>query len=361
MVDDDGKEIPWVDRSGKLLKTVTERYLPVPGQKFHSSNRAHTAFEILGPSPKPVGELLKTGNYHLPFWSDLPGMPDEERRVIWGVMVGEEAKTKIVYELYRQEGFDPAKHQLQGYQYLNAAPYGLGPVGVGSYLSTITGGGVRSLGPGITGGLLIDWNLKTSIEGLYAAGDCLFASFGHGPAATAGKYAGRNAAEYAKKVVNLPDVDKQQTAAEKARVYAPTTRQSGVDWKELNYGMNKVMQVYCGDPKSGKLLKMGLQYMDDLKQEAALNLYATNPHKLARSLEVLDLMTYGEAIMHACLARKSSNKFLDFYRTDYPEIDPTEDHKYIVISQDDNGVSHRKLDLGFWGSFKDNYVANNAR
>jgi len=317
MVDDDGNEIPWVDRSGNILKTVAERSLPVPGQKFHVSNRAHTAFEILGPSPKPVGESLKKGDYSLPFWADLPGMPDEERRVIWGV--------------------------------------------AGSYLSTITGGGVRSLGPGITGGLVIDWNLKTSMEGLYAAGDCLFASYGHGQAATAGRYAGRNAAEYAKKVIDIPRMDEQQVKKEKERIYAPISRDSGVDWKELNYGLNKVMQVYCGDPRSEKLMKSGLVFLDDLKQEAAQNLYANTPHKLGRSLEVLDSLTYAEAIIHASLARKSSNQYLDFYRTDYRELDSPEWHKYLVLKKADDEVQSRKMDLEFWGSFKENYAANNAR
>lgn len=361
MVDDNGKEVPWVDRSGNLLESVLERSLPVPGQKFHVSNRAHTAFEILGPSPKPIGELLKKGDYSLPFWADLPGMPDEERRVIWGVMVGEESKTKIVYELYKEHGFDPAKHQLLGYQYLKAAPYGLGPVGAGTYLSTTTGGSIRSLGPGITGGLVIDWNLKTSMEGLYAAGDCLFASYGHAQAATAGRYAGRNAAEYAKKVVNLPQLSNQQVEAEKTRVYAAAGRENGIDWKELNNGLNKVMQVYCGDPKSERLMKMGLTFLKDLKDEAAQNMYANNPHKLGRSLEVLELLTYAEAILHASLARKCSNKYLDFYRTDYPELDTPEWHKYIVLKKTDDGVQSRKMDLEFWGSLQDNYAANNAR
>ena len=34
MVDANGKEIPWVDRDGKVLKTVSERYHPAPGQKI---------------------------------------------------------------------------------------------------------------------------------------------------------------------------------------------------------------------------------------------------------------------------------------------------------------------------------------
>lgn len=43
-------------------------------------------------------------------------MPDAERRVIWGMMVGEEAKTKIpIYQNYTDRGFDLRKHMLQSY------------------------------------------------------------------------------------------------------------------------------------------------------------------------------------------------------------------------------------------------------
>ena len=32
MVDANGKEIPWIDRDGNILKTVAERYRPAPGR-----------------------------------------------------------------------------------------------------------------------------------------------------------------------------------------------------------------------------------------------------------------------------------------------------------------------------------------
>ena len=43
MVDANGKEIPWVDKDGRVLKTVEERYRPAPGQKFF----------VLNPGPSP--------------------------------------------------------------------------------------------------------------------------------------------------------------------------------------------------------------------------------------------------------------------------------------------------------------------
>ncbi len=47
------------------------------------------------------------------------------------------------------------------------------------------------------GGFLVDWDLRTSLEGLYAAGGSIFGNGAHSDAATTGRYAGRKAAGYA--------------------------------------------------------------------------------------------------------------------------------------------------------------------
>ena len=70
---------------------------------------------IRGPETLDFDTLMKRG-YQLPFYADLSRMPEMERKVIWGMMVGEEAKTKIpIYENYKERGFDPEKHMLQSY------------------------------------------------------------------------------------------------------------------------------------------------------------------------------------------------------------------------------------------------------
>lgn len=96
MVDARGREIPYVDRDGNELKTVKERYYPAKGQKFFLKGGVidNPKYEYRGPETLEFEELMRRG-YQLPFYADLSRMPDEERRVIWGMMVGEEGKTKI--------------------------------------------------------------------------------------------------------------------------------------------------------------------------------------------------------------------------------------------------------------------------
>jgi len=185
MVDADGKEIPWIDRDGKILKSVSQRYRPAPGQKFFLKGGGESEFplyEYQGPDTLPVEKLLENG-YKLPFYADLPSMPPHERNVIWNLMVAQEGKSRIpIFQRYEEAGFVPEKDLLQS--------YGQGWTSA-SFLPR-----ERQLF-GIPGGIINDWKLKTNLEGLYAAGDQLFASDCNGHAAATGYYAGRHAADYA--------------------------------------------------------------------------------------------------------------------------------------------------------------------
>ncbi|MCX6012480.1 MAG: FAD-dependent oxidoreductase [Chloroflexi bacterium] len=353
-VDDDGKEIPWLDRDGNILKTVSERYRPALGQKFFTNPRANTPYEYVCPSPAPIMPQLRKGEFNLPLYADLPGMPELERRAIFGLMVGQECKTKLRYKVLCDAGFDPDKDLAMMGSFLTPGLFGYQSIGKSGFPAVNTWGGRRGLGPGSVGGVVADWNLKTSLDGLYAAGDCLFGSYGHAMAATCGKYAGRNAVEYLFKAGEVV-IDQKQVEAEKARVYASTKRREGRDWKELYYGINKVMQLYCGNFKTERLMHMGLMFLEDLNEAAASELYANNPHKLGRTLEALNVLDYAQAIMHASLARKASSLHLSFYRTDYPEIDPPEWNKFITIRLENEQVKVGELPLDYWGDYARNY------
>ena len=204
---------------------------------------------------------------------------------------------------------------------------------------------------GDTGGLVIDWNLRTSLEGLYCAGDQIFAGNYHHHAAVTGRYAGRKAAEYAI-MADEPILHRIQVEEEKTRIYTPIKRNEGIEWKELNAGICRVMQNYCGDPKNGELFKIGLMWLDDIEKNVASCSYASDPHKLGRTLDVLDLLTCGQVIIHACDARKASSDVLDFHRLDYPEIDPPEWKKWLTIKMETGEIKHDSMPIDFWGDLR---------
>ena len=347
MVDARGVEIPYVDRDGKELETVSERYYPAKGQKFFLKGGVidNPKYEYRGPETLEFEELMKRG-YQLPFYADLSRMPEMERKVIWGMMVGEEAKTKIpILQNYTERGFDPQKHRLQSY-------------GTGWQSANFLEQERQFFGA--PGGILNDWELKTNIDGIYAAGDQLYASDCAGFACATGYYAGRKASDYAGNI-DLPEYDEDQAKDEKKRLLAPllADRENGIGWKELNSAVSKAMQNYCGGVKCEELLKEGLNLLESFEKEIVPKLYAANPHELMRTHEVLDILTVAQMVLHACMLRKSSSEPLFFKRSDYPEMDPEQDRTHITIRLEEEKVVSRRVPLDFFGNLKEEYEKRN--
>ena len=336
MVDAKGREIPYVDKDGRFLTSFEQRVRPsLLNQRFFLERIYHPAANqyrlptSLDNTPAFI-ELVKKGEYTLPLYADLPSMPEHERRAIFGLMIPQEGKTWIVYRNLTQWGFDPDKDMLQCYEI------------AGQPLDTTLRGYIPYFG-----GVVHDWCFKTNVEGLYAAGDVLFSTHYHSTAVTSGRWAGAKAADYAKKA-SEPRVDEEQVEAERRRVYASTRRAEGIEWKELNTGICKVMRVYCGEYITEEMLNVGLRWLNELKAKEAQMLVARNPHELWRNLEALDLLSLAEIIMLAMRERKSSSQTLNFYRLDYPQIDPPEWNKFITIKQEDGKLTVGEMPLRWW-------------
>ncbi len=344
LIDAAGRKIPYADRDGRLLKTVEERYLPAPGQDFFLKGGAVTQakYEFEGPETLPYEELKKQG-YRLAFYADLSDLPELERKVIWGMMVGQEGKTQVpVYQNFTEAGFDPRRHVLQcygtGWQSAQFLPK------------------ERQLF-GLPGGFMNDWDLMTNLPGLFVAGDALFASDCYGHAAATGSYAGRKAAAYARKNQRLP-LCEEQIEAEKRRVYAPLSAdpREGVSWKELNEAIAKAMQNYCGEQKRDELLLSGVELLERYEREVIPKAFAANPHELTRLLEVFDILTVAQVILQACLSRRQSCEKLEFYR---PDGDGAEPAPFICLRQEGGRVLRRQVPLDYAGDVKENYEKHN--
>ena len=335
LVDANGKEIPWYGKDGKVLRNVDERTHPKPEDGFFHL--------VLGPEegkapsiPQLTADLderIKSGEYALPLYADLPGMPEHDRRAIFGLMIGQEGHTWPVYRRLSAAGFDPDKDLLQVYQ-MGYAPLGWRRLRYGA--------------------LTHDWTLKSSLDGLWGAGQQLFDGIGVSHACATGRWAGTHAAEFARTAPE-PVIVKKQAYAEKERVYAPVMRDDGINWKEMCGGVAKVMQDYCGDHKNEELMTIGLQYLQEIKEEETSTLFARNPHELMRAVESLDILTCCEMITHACMARKASCSWLFFDRLDYREDDPPEWRKWVTIRQEDDQVKTGALALDYAGDLERNY------
>ncbi len=317
LYDADGKKLPW----------------PTQGWADGGAMR---------PSPEVFESIRKgilEGKWALPFYGDFPGMPDIERRVTWDLMLGQESTGKIITSSYERAGFDPKKHLLQNYTFIEGENH--------SQWRTARGGGP-----------VVDWNLKTTLDGLYAAGEQLFSFGDHSFAATTGRYAGRKAADYSTGV-SESKICREQVDLEKKRVYAPVKRTSGIEWKELNAGIARTMQYFCSEYKTERLFNMGLDTLKEIEEVFVPRLYALDPHKLMRSIEDLSMLSHAQMVLHASLARKASSRLLNFFRIDCPEIDPPDWSKFVTIKLENDRVETGELPLRYWGDMKASYEAYN--
>lgn len=345
LIDAEGKEIPYADRDGNILTDVEQRFQPAKGQHYFlkGGNIEQAKYAYDGPETLPYDKLKEMG-YKLPFYADLSNMPELERKVIWGMMVGQEGKTNVpVYKNFTEAGFDPTKDVLQCY-------------GVG-WTSAEFLPQERQLF-GMPGGFMNDWDLMTNIPGLFVAGDSLFSSNCFGHAASTGAYAGRKAAAYAAKQEGFIAPCETQVANEMERVYAPLGGDpvNGVSWKELNEAIAKAMQNYCGEQKRDELLLSGVDLLSRYEKEIVPRTYAANPHELMRLLEVFDILTVAQIILQACLARHQTCPKLEFYRTD---DDGRAMAPFICIRNDGERVVAREVPLDYAGDIRENYEKHN--
>ena len=270
MVDATGKEIPWVDGMGNPIDEVSQRTRPAQGQRYFGDRSMDPRYKLASLVPD-LEERIRQGEFMLPLYSDLSRMPEYERRAIWGLMVGQEGRTKVpVRQTYEAAGFNAEKDMLQSYYLLGGEPF----PGMWQHATLPF---VRGRGPFASpGGLVADWNLQSNLEGLFVAGNALFAGNYYHHAAVTGRYAGRKAAAFAKSC-KAPELSADQVEKEKLRVFAPAMRTGGMDWKEFRAGLCRVMQHYCGDIKNKELLNIGLIWLQDIRENVMPQLYAPNP------------------------------------------------------------------------------------
>src|SRR5690606_31938981 len=98
-------------------------------------------------------------------------------------------------------------------------------------------------------GVYVDEHARTTVTGLYAAGD--MASVPHSymlGAFTNGSMAGEHAVDYAGEV-ELAEMDPADIARERERVLAPTRRELGIPPNQIEYKTRRLVNDYLQPPK----------------------------------------------------------------------------------------------------------------
>lgn len=302
IVDNRGKPIPWEDGNGNLITDVSARNMPAEGQPYIASAKSDNLKSAK--TPRLVHDLpdrIRRGEYEQPFWADISSMPEAERRSIWGVMIGNEGKTRYtLYDLYTRSGFNPDTDMLwcpvMRPESFASSAWFHGEPNIVKPWRTENGG---------QGEIAVDWDLMTSVPGLFCAGaasgleGCSFAC-------SSGFYAGDRAAEYANDVIHGV-ISETQIQTEREAIYAPVRRNSEfgayISWKELWAGTSRVMQSCCNEYRTVDMLREGIRWLESIERSDYVRTYARNPHELARVLECSTRMTVSRLLMEACISK----------------------------------------------------------
>jgi succinate dehydrogenase/fumarate reductase flavoprotein subunit len=180
------------------------------------------------------------------------------------------------------------------------------------------------------GGVYYDQTARTSLGGLYAAGDEIFG--GISGAAVFGWIAGENAAGRSRRT-GMPSgkFSQDQIQQMKMKLERLRNRKTGATWKEANICLQQIMFDYTGQVRSETLLDAGLFAAERLSQKAQNSLTAANPHELGRCLEVFNLLEISSVIFVAAKERKETRG--KHIRSDFPFSNPLL-KKLLVVRQE---------------------------
>jgi hypothetical protein len=93
-VDANGKEVPWRTSTASRLRRGSPQ-LSCGRTAVHLLQLQSVDGHQQAPHYPGLHERIRKGEYQLPLYADLPGMPAHERRALWGIMIGNEGKTRF--------------------------------------------------------------------------------------------------------------------------------------------------------------------------------------------------------------------------------------------------------------------------
>jgi succinate dehydrogenase/fumarate reductase flavoprotein subunit len=187
-------------------------------------------------------------------------------------------------------------------------------------------------------GVFVDENARTTLSGLYAAGD--MANVPHNymlGAFTNGAIAGEDAVDFVKDV-DFDDYDPGEVEREKARVLAPTTREDGLPPNQVEYKTRRLVNDYLQPPKVTRKMELAQDRLAEVREAMEHEMVARDAHELMRSLEVQSILDCAEMAATASLFRTESRWGLYHNRVDYPERDNENWFCHSILRKDGDGA-----------------------
>jgi succinate dehydrogenase/fumarate reductase flavoprotein subunit len=193
-------------------------------------------------------------------------------------------------------------------------------------------------------GVFVDDFARTTVPGLYAAGD--MASVPHNymlGAFTNGSVAGTDAMEFADNH-DFAEFDAADVAKERERVMAPTKREDGIPPNQIEYKARRLVNDYLQPPKVTRKFELGQRRLAEVREDMEQRMIARNSHELLRALETQSILDCADMAAHASLYREESRWGLYHLRTDFPEKDNENWFCHTLLSKQNGKMTSAKRD-----------------
>lgn len=173
-------------------------------------------------------------------------------------------------------------------------------------------------------GVWVDEHARTTVPGLYAAGDlaCVPHNYMIG-AFVFGDLAGTHAASTLTEVPAPQQLPDDQLREAHELIYRPLRHPDGPPQPQVEYKLRRFVNDYVAPPKSAAKLSIAVRTFDRMQDEIA-EMGAHNPHELMRAVEVSFIRDCAEMAARSSLTRTESRWGLYHDRADLPGRDDSE-------------------------------------
>lgn len=187
-------------------------------------------------------------------------------------------------------------------------------------------------------GVWVDENARTTVPGLYAAGDlaCVPHNYMIG-AFVYGELAGQHAASTLAEVSAPQQLPSDQLREAHELIYRPLRHPDGPPQTQVEYKLRRFVNDYVAPPKTATKLSIAVQTFERMREEIA-GIGARTPHELMRAVEVSFIRDCAEMASRSSLTRDESRWGLYHERSDTPDRDDTGWRYHLNLRKADDGT-----------------------
>jgi len=180
------------------------------------------------------------------------------------------------------------------------------------------------------GGIVVNERFETTLQGLYAAGECTLGAFGANRVFAAitemlvhGADAGANAGDYAKNA-RVPDMDGEGLRTFREQAEAPLFRTKGPNPPQVRRRVQEAAHKYLGPIRNREEIESFLNVLTSARKDELPNLAVTSKSRTYNkewidALELQNMVQLLEMAAQSALLRTESRGV--HYREDYPNVD----------------------------------------